>query len=269
MKRYKPSSKVFVFFPESEKPYSKYYFDQIRAINNKGKNVEFIVSSFLGPVPIVLDEMYPFAQSVFPEEVDVETEKITAGVSKDFTKNRKVVFSRRNKTIEDLPSSSEGDKYDLDTRRVSAVADMQFGENASKMFLGGKLEVVKSKKTGKIRNVYVDGKHVLSMRAGDGLFTLKIDGAQMLHKLFKSPRLRVVVKDDALPFVKEGKSVFARFVKDCDEELRPFDECLIVDGRDYLLAVGRTLLTREEMLSFDYGTAVKTRESLEKVENRQ
>jgi 7-cyano-7-deazaguanine tRNA-ribosyltransferase len=146
---------------------------------------------------------------------------------------------------------------------------MQFGENASKMFLDGEPEVVKSKKTGKIRNVYMNGKHVLSMRASDGLFTLKIDGAQMLHKLFKSPRLRVIVKEDAVPFVKEGKSVFARFVEDCDEYLRPFDECLIVDGRDCLLAVGRTLLTREEMLSFDYGTAVKTRESLEKVENRQ
>ena len=269
LKRYKPRSRVFVVFPESEKPYSKYYFDQIQAINDNGKNVDVMVNSSLGPVPIVLDEMYPFAQSVFPEDVDSETYKITAAVSKDFIKNRKIIFWDSNKTIKELPDSSGKNRHDLDLSRVAAVADMQFGENASKILLEGELEFVKSKKTGKIRNIYVDGKHVLSVRAGDGLFTLKIDGAQLLHKLFKSPKLRVIVKEDAVDFVKDGKSVFARFVEDCDEELRPFDECLIVDGRDHLLAVGRTLLTRDEMLSFDYGIAVKTRESFEKVKSRQ
>ena len=100
------------------------------------------------------------------------------------------------------------------------------------------------------------------MRAGDGLFTLKIDGARRLHKSFKYPKLRVTIDNDAVPFVKEGKSVFAKFVVDCDSELRPFDECLIVDEKDHLLAVGRTLLNRKEMLSFDYGMAVKNRENI-------
>lgn len=100
------------------------------------------------------------------------------------------------------------------------------------------------------------------MRAPDGIFTLKIDGAKILHKSFKYPKLRVVIKDDAVPFVKDGKSVFAKFVKDCDPDLRPFDECLIVDKKDNLLAVGRCLLNRQEMLSFDTGVAVKTRENL-------
>jgi hypothetical protein len=40
------------------------------------------------------------------------------------------------------------------------------------------LQIVKSKNTGKIRNVLVDGKHVVSMRAPDGLFTLRPDGAR-------------------------------------------------------------------------------------------
>ena len=98
------------------------------------------------------------------------------------------------------------------------------------------------------------------MRAGDGFFTLKKDGAIILHKNLKKPNLRVVVDDDAIPFVKEGKSVFAKFVEDCDKNLRPMDECLIVDCKDNLLAVGRCIMNREEMLSFEYGMAVKTRE---------
>jgi 7-cyano-7-deazaguanine tRNA-ribosyltransferase len=65
-----------------------------------------------------------------------------------------------------------------------------------------------------------------------------------------------------VPFIKEGKSVFAKFVVDCDPNLRPFDECLIVDEKDNLLAAGRTLLNRDEMISFEYGMAVKTREAI-------
>jgi len=74
--------------------------------------------------------------------------------------------------------------------------------------------------------------------------------------------LRAVVDKDAVPFVKDGKSIFAKFVKDCDPNLRPFDECLIVDEKDNLLAVGRCLMNRLEMLSFDYGMAVKSREHI-------
>ena len=101
------------------------------------------------------------------------------------------------------------------------------------------------------------------MRAGDGMFTLKIDGAKFLHRSFKYPRLRVTIENDAVSFVKQGKSVFAKFVLDCDPELRPFDECLIVDEKDELIAVGRCLLNRSEMLSFNYGMAVKTRDSID------
>ncbi|HIH29206.1 MAG TPA: tRNA-guanine(15) transglycosylase, partial [Thermoplasmata archaeon] len=147
-------------------------------------------------------------------------------------------------------------------RRISEVADMQFGLRASEALFSGTLHIVKSKQTGKIRNVICDESHVVSMRAEDGLFTLKIDGGLRLHKRMKYPLLRVVVLDDAVPFIKEGKSLFAKFVSECDPDLRPFDECLIVDNQDTFLGVGRTVLTRDEMLSFQHGVAVKTRDSV-------
>jgi len=151
---------------------------------------------------------------------------------------------------------------DFDKVRISAVSDMQFGKGAGNALLDGKIRIVKSKKTGKIRNVYCNEKHVLSMRAEDGMFTLKIDGAKLLHKYFKYPKLRVVVDSDAIEFIKDGKSVFSKFVKDCDPKLRPFDECIIVSENDELIAVGRCLLNRMEMLSFDFGMAVKTRDAV-------
>ncbi len=258
--RYKPLFDNTVVFPEGKKPYSKYYAKQIGEILSKA-DVNILINSYLGPVPIELDEMYPFAQSVFPKKIDKETETEVAKMFDEFTKKENVIFWEGMKTLDELPASKKK-KVDRDILKISAVSDMQFGKGASKALFDGEINIIKSKKTDKIRNIYRNGKHVLSMRAGDGLFTLKIDGAKHLHKSFKYPKLRVVIEKDAVSFVKEGKSVFAKFVIDCDSELRPFDECLIVDEKGHLLAVGRTLLNRDEMLSFEYGMAVKTRESI-------
>lgn len=261
LNRYEPSFDTIVVFPEGKKPYSRYYSEKIKKILGK-RNVSLLVNSYLGPVPIELDEMYPFAQSVFPEIIDKETTDEVGRIFSKFTKNRKIIFWKGNKTLKELSESKDKKREDVDLRRISAVVDMQFGKGASKALLNGNVEIVKSKNTDKIRNVHVNGHHILSMRAEDGLFTLKMGGAQLLHSFFKFPKLRVIVKEDAAPFIKEGKSAFAKFVVDCDPNLRPFDECLIVDEKDNLLAVGRTLLNRDEMLSFEYGMAVKTREAI-------
>jgi 7-cyano-7-deazaguanine tRNA-ribosyltransferase len=258
LERYGPFFNTTVVFPEGKKPYSKSYSKEML----EKRNVNFVVNSYLGPVPIELDEMYPFAQSVFPEKVDNETEEESGRIFSEFTKDKRTILWKGSKTMQELPKSTDKKSNDMNLRRIFAVADMQFGKGASKALFNGKVKIVKSKKTGKIRNVYCDEKHILSMRAGDGLFTLKIGGAWFFHKSFKYPKLRVVVKEDAVPFVKDGKSVFAKFVVDCDLELRPFDECLIVDEKDDLLAVGRCLMNRNEMLSFNYGVAVKTREHI-------
>ena len=100
------------------------------------------------------------------------------------------------------------------------------------------------------------------MRATDGLYTLKIEGGKSLHEYFKPPFLRVVIKKEAVPFIKDGKSVFSKFVIDCDDNLKPYDECIIVDDKDNFLGTGRCLLNKNEMLSFNFGMAVKVREHI-------
>ena len=260
LNRYKPISKNIVVFPENTKPYSNYYSKEIDQILKKNGNIGVVIDSSLGPVPIELDEMYPFAQSVFPDILYKDTEQELTKLFDIFSKNKDIICWDDSKTLSEIKAQKK--KIDLDVLRVSAVSDMQFGKNASKALLEGKIKIIKSKKTNKIRNIFCNDNHVLSMRAEDGLFTLKIEGGKLLHNYFKRPTLRVVIEKDAITFVKEGKSVFAKFVKDCDPELRPFDECLIVDEKDNLLAVGRCLLNREEMITFNYGVAVKTREHL-------
>lgn len=259
LSRYEPLFHTTVVFPEGTKPYSMFYSREMNHIL-KHKNVNLVVQSTLGPVPFELDEMYPLAQSVFPLCIDQETEEKAQQLMEKFLGNTDVIGWDNYASI----SSEEPLKHpmDFDKRRISAVSDMQFGRGASEALFTERLRIVKSKRTGKIRNIICDGYHVVSMRAEDGLFTLKIEGGHRLHKRIKHPLLRVVAADDAVPFIKEGKSLFAKFVLECDPDLRPFDECLIVDEQDTFLGVGRTLLTRSEMLSFRHGVAVKTRESI-------
>lgn len=256
--RFDPLFATTVVFPERTKPYSMFYSRELKQVLEQ-RNVNFVVRSTLGPVPFELDEMYPLAQSVFPLVVDTETRQRADAVADDFLRTVTVV---PYETDIQFNTGKTSRVVDFDLRRIAAVADMQFGRGASEALLDGKTTIIKSKRTGKIRNVICDGSHVLSMRAEDGLFTLKLEGGRRLHRRFRHPLLRVVVGGDAVPFVKEGKSVFAKFVSDCDPDLRPFDECLVVDEADEFLAVGRTLLTRDEMLSFQQGMAVKTRESI-------
>jgi len=258
-KRHKSSSEPTIVFPESGKTYSAHYHKQIKKIFKKNANVNLLVDSNLGPVPLELDEMYPFAQSVFPYETDKETKEFIKNLFEKFTKNKKIIYWKGNKTLDKIKSSNKKSP-DFDIKRISAVLDFQFGKGAGKVLLNGKVRIVKSENTGKIRNIFCDGQHVISMRAEDGFFSLKIDGAKRLQSFFKYPKLRVIVEEDAVPFIKEGKSVFAKFVTDCDQELRPFDECLIVNKKDELIGVGRCKLNKVEMLSFKCGVAVKTRE---------
>ena len=108
----------------------------------------------------------------------------------------------------------------------------------------------------------VNGNHVVSMRASDGLFTLKLDGGKKIHAQSSRPRFRVTIDDDAVPFVKEGKSVFSKFVTSVDNGLRPYDECIVVSKKDEFLAIGQCLLSPVEMNTFQFGQAVKIREHI-------
>lgn len=257
LSRYDPLFPSTILLPERAKPFSSSYPALVPLLSTLAADV--VVDSSFGPVPLALDEMFPCAQSVFPDCVDTETRDEANRRLREFLGSRDVI---RWDTGTDLPKTLHGSAYDLDVRRIRAVADVQFGRGAAAALFHGKLGIIKSKTTHKIRNVVSDGDHVVSMRAADGLYTLKLAGARRLHTAFPVPLLRVAVSDDAVPFVREGKSVFAKFVASCDPGLRPGDECLIVDERDVLLGVGRLLLSPDETAVFSVGVAVKPRETL-------
>lgn len=211
----------------------------------------------LGPVPLGLDEAYPFAQSVLPRLEGLDRAHMGwVGQAKDR-------FLEAHGFVPAIPGPGTRDgAVDLDLLRLVRTADWQFGAGAGAAFAAGKLEFTKSENTGKVRTVHRDGAHVLSLRAGDGFWTLKAAGAALLHATLPAPANRVVVKADSVPFNRAGKSAFSQFVVSCDPALRPGDECLVVDEQDALVAAGQVLLNAEEMADFRKGMAVKVREGI-------
>ena len=56
----------------------------------------------------------------------------------------------------------------------------------------------------------------------------------------------------------------AKHVLDAGNDIRTGDEVIVVDKDNNVIAVGKAILTMEEMLSYKTGVAVKTRRGREK-----
>ncbi len=176
-------------------------------------------------IPLELKHTYPFGQTTFPEDL--------------------------------APKIQEATLNPADV--VKKVLEYQFGPEACKL-IDASIKIELSKSTGMIRRVYKKDMLIGTMRAHDGFFVPTFEGAKLLHELLPSDRSRVVVDREAEPFVREGKNVFAKFVVDASPNIRIWDEVLVVNEDNKLIACGTACMIREEMLSFERGLAVDVRD---------
>ena len=144
-------------------------------------------------------------------------------------------------------------------RRIRSVADYQFGKGVGIKVFPENVEILYSKRTGRIRYVYLDGKRLATLRPTDGLFSLSITGAKRIVESADSAKCFVTVSNDVSKFIAEGGDVFAVHIVKADDEIRPKDEIIVVDEYGKVLAVGRAVLSGEEMKAFKRGVAVKVR----------
>ena len=131
--------------------------------------------------------------------------------------------------------------------------------------------------TGRIRNMFdSNGDHLFSPRLAEGGISLTLKGAKILHskrvdgmpsgfsqdnQFYPGKGLAwVVVNDDAVPFIKQGRNVMHGFVDSVDPWIRPNDNVLIVNSQGKLVGFGRSTSSSSEFASFTKGIAVKTRE---------
>lgn len=273
-----PKKRDLVVLPPSRKPYSKFIsgkLGEFYVYGNKGEfdgeNTDFMVLDVpFGLIPLEVDELYPLSQSATPKIRDKDSLEFINQFFSEFIEdyNQVLVHSRLKDTL-DIELSDKFEDEEIrykkdDVRKLKAIADYQFGWGAGESLLKGNINVEKSKKTGKIRHIY-DGKTlIVNMRASDSYLVLSKEGAKRLHGACEYPKNRVVVNKDSEPFALDGKSVFSKFVVECDENIRANDEVLIVNEDDKLLAFGKSLLSAVEIEDFQTGQAIKTRKGFKK-----
>ena len=291
-----PRKRNLILLPRSRKPYSKnlhHEFGKFYIKHINGETLEdqelwediqvAVVDVPFCVIPLEIDEVYPLAQNEAPIITDEDAKKF---VSEEMEKymdkfdnviiNAKILDRFDMYTIDLDAGGISSDQpiriysleeYELeyidinvdDREKISSIADYQFGEGAGKALFPDEVQIVKSRKTGKIRHIYEGETLIATLRATDSVFVLDREGARRLHSHMEYPKNRVVVNADADPFAREGKSIFAKFVIDCDINIRSNDEVLIVNEKDELIAFGKSILCGHEIIDFNTGQAVKTR----------
>lgn len=274
-----PKKRDLVILPPTRKPYSKFISGKLGEFYTCGdekeidlENTDFMVLDIpFGLVPLEIDEVYPLSQNDAPRTRDVDAIEFAEDFIDEFVEYYDQVFihKRINEDLElgllNKCEASDEIRYQKDdVKKIKAIADYQFGVGAGDALFTGKINIEKSKKTGKIRHIY-DGKVlIVNMRASDSLLILSKEGAKRLHNAMPYPKNRVVVNKDSEPFALDGKSVFCKFVVDCDDNIRSNDEVLIVNEEDKLLAYGKALIGACEIKQFETGQAIKTRKGMKK-----
>jgi 7-cyano-7-deazaguanine tRNA-ribosyltransferase len=256
LRRLNTEGRTLVLLPETTKPFSK-----ALGINGSEEYHVAVLSRVFGIIPVEVDEIYPLNQHEAPSSLQGCQKRFMVRMARQYSRNFKRVLlhsSLKGLRLEGeyFDDISELDIVDDLASKAMAMADYQFGGEAGELLFKG-VKIEKSR-TGRLRRA-VQGEDLIAVfRASDGFIIPTIRGAERLLKL-PFPENRVVLANDAVEFVEEGRSAFAKFVEDCDQEIRPYQEIILVDKKDRLLGTGKALLSGPEMLAFDRGVAVKTR----------
>jgi predicted RNA-binding protein (TIGR00451 family) len=146
-----------------------------------------------------------------------------------------------------------------DLQKIRSIADYQFGRGVGNRLFPSEVRIEYSKRTKKIRYIYLGEELLATLRPTTGLFILTIAGAKRIVDEVKPLHLWVRIQDDVESFVARGRSVYAKHVVDADVEIRPQEEIIIVNGKNEVVATGRALLNGKEMKAFNRGVAVRVR----------
>ena len=146
-----------------------------------------------------------------------------------------------------------------DLEKLRSIVDYQFGYGAGAVLFPDDARVEYSKNTSRPRHIWDGDTLLANYRPNDALFTITIAGAERLVSLKKDYDQYVVVVDDVLEFIEEGKNLFAKHVKKVGSGVKPGQEVIILDTDGKVAAVGKSILSKDEMYAFKTGLAVKIR----------
>jgi predicted RNA-binding protein (TIGR00451 family) len=142
------------------------------------------------------------------------------------------------------------------------MVDYLFGKGVSGALPKSGFRLSYSRRSGRVKMIYHDEKIFATVKP-NGAMALSVYGATLLSK---SPRFRencVQVSDEVAEFVRDGKSVFCKFVVWAGKYVCPRSEVAIIDGKGKIVGVGMAILNGQVMRQFKSGAAVKVRAGLE------
>jgi predicted RNA-binding protein (TIGR00451 family) len=150
----------------------------------------------------------------------------------------------------------------LDGRRqFSVMLDYEFGPGTSRALPKTGLGFVYSKRSDRLKQVLHDGELFATIRP-NGAIAPTCHGAALLMRSKAYAENSVVVDPGAVEFVREGRSVFCKFVKRVGRHVLSAGEVAVLDPEGRVIAVGSAMMHGDFMREFKHGVAVKTRASV-------
>jgi 7-cyano-7-deazaguanine tRNA-ribosyltransferase len=144
-------------------------------------------------------------------------------------------------------------------RKLIAIGNYQFGNGVGRVMFDEHVSIKCSRKTGRIRHVYLRNKLIATLRPKDGMLALTLDGADIILSRVKDAPNVVAVDPSVAEAIIVGGDVFAKHVVRADQNLRPGEEVIVTGADGTLLGVGSAVLAGHEMTSFKRGVAVNLR----------
>lgn len=152
--------------------------------------------------------------------------------------------------------------------RIRGVANYQFDSEIGQRMFPDAVKIEYSKKTGRIKHIYLNGTLLATLRPTNGLLALTINGWKRLLSFVKHSNFQIVIDEKVERFVSEGRNVFAKHIIKADSKIRPGEEVVIINTKKKVLAVGKAVLSGAEMVPFTRGVAVKIRKGIEEEHKR-
>ena len=148
-------------------------------------------------------------------------------------------------------------------QKVIMTFDYLFGKGISKSLPINKLDLIISRKTGRLKSIYYQNNLISTFRT-DGSIALTIFGANILIKNKKFKSSCVIIDNNVKEFIGNGKSVFAKHIKKCGNNIKPGFDAVVLDEEGKIIAIGKSLLSPTMIFKFKSGVAIKVRESVNK-----
>ena len=144
-------------------------------------------------------------------------------------------------------------------QKLKHMIDVLFGYGVSKT-LPKDIEIIISKKTGRIRNVNHNGNLLLTPRTDGGLAITRYC-AELFLKNRKFRENCLEIDAESKPFVEQGRSVFCQHIVSCGRNVRIGSDVPVL-YKNQVVGVGKAVLSTMMMLNQQRGVAIKIRDSL-------